>query len=71
MYTKAKFNNRRRWQGKEEKKIVCYNYRKPEHVIVDCPDTKSKPLPPRSSTKKGLEGNMGFRERLRKRGEHD
>ena len=25
MYNKAKFNNRRRWQGKEEKKIVCYN----------------------------------------------
>ena len=25
MYNKAKFNNRRRWQGKEEKKIICFN----------------------------------------------
>ena len=36
MYDKAKFNNRRRWQGKEDKKIVCYNCRKPRHVIADC-----------------------------------
>ena len=43
MYYKAKFNNRRRWQGKEEKKIVSYTCRKPEHVIADCLDTKSKP----------------------------
>ena len=24
-YNKAKFNNRRRWQGKEDKKIICFN----------------------------------------------
>jgi len=43
MYDKAKFENRTRWQGKEEKKIVCYNLRKPEHIIVDCPKIKRKP----------------------------
>ena len=52
MYYKAKFNNRRRWQGKEEKKIVCYNYRKPGHVIVDCLDTKSKPATSKTPYKK-------------------
>ena len=26
MYNKAKFHNRRRWQGKEEKKIICFNF---------------------------------------------
>jgi len=35
MYNKANINNRRRWQGKEEKKIICFNYRKPEHIITD------------------------------------
>ena len=25
MYNKAKFQNRRRWQGEEEKKIICFN----------------------------------------------
>jgi len=25
MYNKAKFNNRRQWQGKEENKIICFN----------------------------------------------
>ena len=25
MYNKAKFNNRRRWQGKKDKKIICFN----------------------------------------------
>ena len=33
MYNKAKFNNRRRWQRKEEKKIICFNYRKPGHIV--------------------------------------
>jgi len=42
IYNKTKFNNQRRWLGKEVKKIVCYNCRKPGHVIADCPDTKSK-----------------------------
>ena len=35
MYNKAKFGNRRRWQGKGEKKIVCYNCRKSRHVIAN------------------------------------
>ena len=38
-----KFNNKKRWQGKEEKKIICFNCRKPGHMVVDCPETKSKP----------------------------
>ena len=42
MYKKAEFNNRRKWQGKEERKIVCYNCRKPDHIIADCPEIKSK-----------------------------
>ena len=52
MYNKAKFNNRRRGQGKEEKKIVCYNYRKLRHVIVDCPEIKSKPSTSKKPYKK-------------------
>ena len=43
MYNKAKFNNRRRRQGKENKKVICFNCRKPDHMVVDCPETKSKP----------------------------
>ena len=42
MYNKAKFNNQRKWQKKEEEKIVCYNCQKPGHVIANCSDTKSK-----------------------------
>ena len=41
MYNKAKINHRRRWQGKEEKKIICFNCRKPEHIVVECPDIKN------------------------------
>jgi len=48
MYNKTKFNNRRRWQGKEDKKIVCYNCQKSGHIVTDCPEAKSKP----STTKK-------------------
>jgi len=43
MYNKAKFNNRRRWQGKEDKKVICFNCRNPGHIVADCPETKSKP----------------------------
>jgi len=43
IYNKVKFNNKRKWQGKEDKKIVGYNCRKPEHVIIDCPENKAKP----------------------------
>ena len=37
MYNKDKFNNRRRWQGKEDKKIICFNCRKPGHIVADYP----------------------------------
>ena len=43
MYNKAKFNNRRRWQGKEEKKIICFNCRKPGHIIAEGSKIKNKP----------------------------
>ena len=42
MYHKKKLNHRRRWEGKEEKKITCYNYQKPGHIMDDCPDFKNK-----------------------------
>ena len=29
-YNKAKYNHRRRWQGKEDKKIICFNFRNPD-----------------------------------------
>ena len=44
MYNKTKFNNRRRWEGKEDKKVICFNRRKSGHMVADCPETKSKPL---------------------------
>ena len=62
MYNKAKFNNRRRWIGKNEMKIVCYNCLKSGHVIAECTDTKSNPVHPRNSIKEGFESNMGFGE---------
>ena len=43
MYNKAKFNNRRRWQGKEDKKVICFNCRKLGHMVMDCSEIKSKP----------------------------
>jgi len=52
MYNKAKFNNRRRWQGKEDKKIICFNCRKPSHMVADCPETKGKPSTSKKPYKK-------------------
>ena len=52
MYTKAKFENRRKWQSKEERKKICYNCRKLGHVIVECPETKKKPTTSKKLYKK-------------------
>ena len=52
MYNKAKFQNRRRWQGKEERKIICFNCQKSGHIIAECRKIKTKPPPPRSHTKR-------------------
>jgi len=54
MYNKAKFNNRRCWQGKEDKKIIYFNCRKPGHMVAECEENKSKHQPPRSPTKRRL-----------------
>ena len=43
MYNKAKINNRRQWQGKEKKKIICFNCQKSGHIIAECSDIKNKP----------------------------
>jgi len=43
MYNKAKFNNWKKLQGKKDKKIFCYNCRKPEYVIAECLENKAKP----------------------------
>jgi len=52
MYHKAKFNNRRRWRGNEERKIVCHNCRKLGHIIADAWKRRANPLPPRSPTRR-------------------
>ena len=52
MYNKAKFNNRRRWQGKKDKKIVCYNCRKLGHIIAECSEIKSKLTTSKKSSKR-------------------
>jgi len=52
MYNKTMFNNRRRWQEKEDKKIICFNCQKPGHMVADCPETKSKPSTSKKPYKK-------------------
>ena len=52
MYNKAKFNNRRRWQGKEDKKIICFNCQKSEHIIAERLENKSKRTTSKNSYKK-------------------
>ena len=42
MYHKKNLNHRRRWEGKEEKKITCYNCQKSRHIMAECPDFKNK-----------------------------
>jgi len=51
MYNKAKFNNKRRWKEKEDKKVICFNCQKPGHMVTDYPEIKSKP----STSKKPYE----------------
>ena len=44
LYHKGRFNNRRgRWEGREERRGICYNCRKSGHIITNCPEMKSKP----------------------------
>ena len=58
MYNKAKFQNRKRWQGKEEKKIICFNCQKPGHIIAECSENKGKPYTPKKPyKKKGLKAS--------------
>ena len=52
MYNKAKFQNRRRWQGKEEKEIICFNCQRPGHIVAECPKNKSKPSTSKKPYKK-------------------
>ena len=40
MYRKNKLNFRRKLEGKEERRIICYNCRKPGHIMADCPEFK-------------------------------
>ena len=54
MYNKAKFNNRRRWQEKEDRKVICFNCQKPDHMVADCPKTKSKPSTSKNPAKRKL-----------------
>ena len=54
MCNKAKFNNRRRWQGKEDKKIICFNCRKPGHIIAECLDINKMSTSNKPSTSKKL-----------------
>ena len=51
IYNKAKFQNKRRWQDKEEKKIICFNCQKPGHIVAECPD-KVKPSTSKKPFKK-------------------
>ena len=51
IYNKDKFNNRRRWQGKEDK-IICFNCRKLGQMVADCSETKSKPSTSKKPYKK-------------------
>jgi len=51
LYNKAKFNNRRRWQGKEEKKIIYFNCWRPGHMVAECSENKSKPSNPKKPYK--------------------
>ena len=42
MYRRNKLNFRRKFEGKEERRIICYNCRKPGHIMADCPEFKKK-----------------------------
>ena len=59
IYNKAKFNNRRRWQGKEDKKVIYFNCRKPGHMVVDYLETKSKPSTSKKPYKRRLSKPLG------------
>ena len=42
MYRRNKLNFRRKIEGKEERRIICYNCRRPGHIMADCPEFKKK-----------------------------
>ena len=52
IYDKTKFNNRRRWQGKEKRKIVCYNCKKPETSLLIAQRPRANLLSLRSPIKR-------------------
>jgi len=47
---------------KGRKKIICFNCKKPGHIVVECPKNMATPPPPRSHTTEGFKGYMGFGE---------
>jgi len=52
MYNKGKFNNRRRWQGKEEKKMFATIAGSPNLLLLIARIQRANPLPPRGPTKR-------------------
>ena len=54
MYNKVKFNNRRRWKGKEEKIVCATIVESPDMSLPSARIQRANPLPPRSPTKRKL-----------------
>ena len=54
IFYKGRFNNKKnRWQGNKDKEEgLCYNYKKPGHLIVDCPKMKNKTSTSKKTFKK-------------------
>ena len=42
LYRKNKLNFRRKLEGKEERRFICYNCRKPGYIMADCLNFKKK-----------------------------
>ena len=54
MYNKAKFNNRRRWQGKEEKRSFTSIAESRDTLLQNARKPKVSHLPQRTRTRRGL-----------------